>query len=177
MMSASRIAVYGYGSLIHPGSIARTLGREVPPGHLSVCRLQGFGRTWNLTDAVIDSWKRRQSAVFLNLRESADGPLIGVQFPLDEGELEVMDLRERNYRRIDVTDRVEPRVSEKLFTYIGKAEHLVAGKGSVVMDRYENIIEEGLRYWGEDFREEFSRSTPAHGFPTVEGEYRFATVG
>ena len=42
----TRIAVFGYGSLVEPSSAARTIGREVPSP--LPARLRGWRRRWTL---------------------------------------------------------------------------------------------------------------------------------
>lgn len=169
------LAIFGYGSLICPASISRTLGRDVSPCELAVTRLHGYRRTWDLVDVVVDADNQPQRLVFLNLQPDPSASTIGVCFPVTPQELTRFDQRERNYDRVDVTDQIEPNVARSVLTYVGRPEHLVQGDDALVATSYEATLEEGLRYWGPQFEHEFLRSTEPHQFPPLQGPYRFAT--
>lgn len=169
-----RAAIFGYGSLINPKSIAKTLGRTLAGGELFPCRLVGYRRVWDVVDEILDPNAARKRAVFLNLRPDPSASVLGVGFYLSAAELRALDVRERNYDRVDVSGHLQPSVPAAAFTYVAKAEHLVADQEVCVLTRYEAIIEEGLEHWGPDFARAFRETTSPHGFPRFEGAYTFA---
>src|SRR5688500_8434352 len=97
--------VFGYASLVHDGG----------PGHLT--RLHGVHRTWGVatdnTRAIpgykmylhrSDGSRPAVYVAFLDLLPDDHCSVNGVCRPVTESELEVLDRRERNYDRVDVTD-------------------------------------------------------------------------
>jgi hypothetical protein len=66
-------------------------------------------------------------------------------------------------------------ISGKVFTYRGKKEFVNPPPESCVLTQYEDIIEQGLRLWGQDFRQEYLDSTVPHMFPRQEGAYSFSS--
>ena len=53
--------VFGYGSLVDPESLGRTLGRQVTPDvDFLAAELTGWGRRWNYgVGHVAGTWRRR----------------------------------------------------------------------------------------------------------------------
>ncbi len=115
--AVSRLAVFGYASLVSRESAAQTLGREVGPCPL--VRLTGWRRRWSLvrdnekaekTFARADDGWLPPYMLGLNI-EPADadepGPN-GVLIALTDAELDRLDIREVRYDRVDVTDAIEP---------------------------------------------------------------------
>ncbi len=168
------IAIFGYGSLINPRSIAKTLGRTVPGEALFVSRLHGYRRVWDVVDEVLDPQLSRKRAIFLNLRRDAAASVVGVSFHVNADELVRLDVRERNYNRTDVTASLKPAFPGTVFTYIAKPEHLVADQEGWVLSAYEQIIDDGLAFWGPDFAKAFAETTLPHQFARFAGNYTFA---
>jgi hypothetical protein len=125
--------VFGYGSLaVLP---ERSLTRERDPAGF-VADLAGFARVWgvamdNRRDLPgykyytrLDGYRPAAYIAFLDVVETATGserPCNGVCVPVDDRALEALDARERNYRRLDVSDRV-PVGGARVWTYVGSAE-------------------------------------------------------
>ena len=114
--------VFGYGSLLLDG--AGSL--ETLPGHR---------RVWGVaTDNVrhIPGYKKYLSradgsrpdiyVAFVDIEPDPQSAVRGVVRPLAEGELEVLDARERNYDRIDVTDLIATDFDGPVWTYRGSPE-------------------------------------------------------
>lgn len=169
-----RTAVFGYGSLINPKSVAKTLGRTLSADEMVACRLRGYRREWEAVDTV---WVREAApvhAVFLNLRPDPSSEAIGVGFYVRAAELRALDKRERHYDRVDVSRLLRPRLQGTVYTYIAKPERLVADREVCVMTGYEELIRDGLEYWGPEFAAEFHRTTSPHRFPRFAGPYSFS---
>ena len=110
---SSRLAVFGYGSLVSPTSAAQTLGREVET--VVPARLAGYARCWTLARDNLRSEKTfarpdgtlPRFCLGLSIEpDRAAEPLNGALIAVTEAELERLDLREIRYHRITVTDAV-----------------------------------------------------------------------
>ena len=107
--------IFGYGSLVAPASLARTIGRTVRFGDDAlVASLDGHGRRWNYgSETLRGDWtapdgRRVHDGVVVSLGvEASDGETVnGVIVRLDSDELARLDWRERAYDRVEVTHLV-----------------------------------------------------------------------
>jgi cation transport regulator ChaC len=106
--------VFGYGSLVSPASAAATLGHDLV-GY-APARLAGMRRAWvvgsDATSHPERAFLRADGSVFtgvtvvLGLVPDPVTGCGGAVFAVDAADLTLLDLRERNYRRVDVTGRV-----------------------------------------------------------------------
>jgi len=106
----SRLAVFGYGSLVSRRSAAQTLGRPVE--RVISAHLEGFARGWTLgrdnlttekTFARADgSLPRFCLGVGVRPDATAAAPN-GALIEVSEAELDRLDLREMRYLRLDAT--------------------------------------------------------------------------
>ena len=168
--------VFGYGSLINPKSIQRTLGREIGEEDLLEASLSDHVRKWQLVDWIFIkdlNLERIIPAIFLDVVREQGKEVNGILFQLSEEELDKMDCRERNYDRIHISNLIEPKVSDPVYTYVGKEKYNVPPQESVVLAQYERLIEEGLSFWGNAFQQHYYESTLAHSFPRKDGKYVF----
>jgi cation transport regulator ChaC len=134
--------VFGYGSL------ARR-----PDG--LPCHLLGHRRAWNVAmdnRRTIPGYKYYVDpdtgerppvrVTFLNLYPAADGRVNGSAFPVTADELDVLDRRERNYDRIDVTRLIDVDLGGAVWTYVGSEaarERFAAGAAVVAQDYFDAI--------------------------------------
>jgi cation transport regulator ChaC len=105
-------AVFGYGSLIAPATIAALVGRPVTAGRdYTRARLTGWSRTWNVcTDNTAngpvvyedpaDGTRPPIQVLFLTVEPGT--AVEGVLFRMPDDGLAALDAREGNYRRIAV---------------------------------------------------------------------------
>lgn len=105
--------VFGYGSLVAPGSMAATIGRTASAADRRPAHLSGFGRRWNYGslhlrgDWTHDGVEVRDGLVIsLGIALAPEERCNGVVVRVTDEELELLDLRERDYERTDVTDHV-----------------------------------------------------------------------
>jgi cation transport regulator ChaC len=179
----SRLAVFGYGSLIGRASIAATLGHDAPPP--IPARIAGWRRRWSL---VRDNARAEKGfapidgdpfdyCLGLNLEPAADaadedwpnGGLIGIT----TAELERLDLRELRYDRTEVTGSIrtaDPHEFDAIFTYVAKPENFAPHPPprSVVLASYLRACEAAFEELGEDEAGLFARTTEATTVPVVE---------
>jgi cation transport regulator ChaC len=162
--------VFGYGSLLPAGVGA------LPEGAVP-CRLSGWHRGWRVAmdnTRDIPGYKHYRTpdgarpdvmVAFLDIAPHADGLVNGVAIPVDHEELPGLDRRERNYRRVEVSDSLGTRLpgGGPAWAYVGRREsreraavgrregRLVAARGYI-----ERVVA-GFDVLGE--RETFSRLT------------------
>lgn len=109
--------VFGYGSLVSLASVESTLGHPVNPDEFSIATLAGWTRAWNVgsdkqshperTFYLEDGSEYRGLTVVLGIEEVAGRECLGAVFPVGAGDLTHLDVRERNYVRVEVTDSVD----------------------------------------------------------------------
>jgi cation transport regulator ChaC len=161
--------VFGYGSLLPAGVTALPHG-AVP------CRLSGWRRGWDVAmDNARDlpGYKHYRTpagerpdvmVAFLDIAPDAHGLVNGVAIPVAEAELPGLDRRERNYRRVDVTDSLDTGLEGgPVWAYVGlpaSRERAARGRreGRLVVARgYYERVNEGFEALGE--RDAFARLT------------------
>ena len=153
--------MFGYGSLVLEGTG-------------SVERLSGHRRVWGVaTDNIrsipgykmyldrSDGSRPDVYVAFVDIEPDPSSSLRGLVRPVSEPELAQLDLRERNYDRIDVTDLIEGDFGGPVWTYRGSAEgraRLRRGRaaGRVVVSRdYLEKVHAGLLPLGGEEYERF----------------------
>ncbi len=186
---AARVAwVFGYGSLVSPSSLARTIGRLARPGrdfHAAV--LDGFGRRWNYgVGHVTGSWTRDDgvrvddgTVVALGLVRVDGEAVNGAIASVTETELAGLDHRERSYDRVDVSDLVAVAEGVDLgglavFTFVPTAEAVeryemardacTAG----IRRTYWDLVDDAFAVAGEAERRRFHDTTPEPDVPIVD---------
>lgn len=177
-------ALFAYGSLVHPESVAMTLGRS--PIETSSANLRGWRRrfsvrrdnhgsekTFSRLDGTLPEW-----ILSLNLepdRDSDPGPN-GVLIEVCEAELVRLDRREIRYRRADVTADVQtasPGPSfERVVAYVAQPENLAVEipPGSVVLRSYVEAVERAFTYLGADALAAFRATTEPPGAEVVDAQ-------
>lgn len=179
----TRIAVFGYGSLVDPRSAARTLGREVP--ELLPARLAGWRRRWSeardnhrceKTFALEPGGELPDWVLGLNVEPAPDispgeGPN-GVLIEVGEDELEHLDVREMRYERADVTGLVscdgtkdaEGKTAHRfdlVIAYTTKPEHFVPEPpaGAVILATYARTVEAAFAALGPEQLQTYRETT------------------
>lgn len=167
--------IFGYGSLINPQSIAKTLQEHLEDSSVEPTVLRDYERSWSIEDQVfIEGDTRREiTMVFLNIKASKGAKCNGVVFPVNEKQLLDFDKRERRYNRVDVGHLVNPRKDIPVYTYVGKEPYITPPDTAFVADIYEKIVEDGLALRGESFRSEYLATTVPHSFNRVSEAYTF----
>lgn len=164
-------ALFGYGSLLSIESLERTLGRRYT-GPFLVCWLEGWRRSWDVAMpnrvfyADLPSGRvYPEHILYLNIRRSPGSRVNGVLFVVNSEELAAYDRREWIYDREDVTGELSgvSITSGRAYIYVAKRERLMVGVTSpqyaAVRATYLEILEDGFKGLGEDFRAEFEAST------------------
>jgi hypothetical protein len=176
----TRLAVFGYASLVSPESAAQTLGRPVDGA--VPARLQGWERGWTLGREQAKSEKTfarpdgtvPRFCLGLNLDPApAALPPNGVLIELTEAELDRLDIREIRYRRVDVTAAVvaaEPHGFDQVVTYVAKPQHHhpAPPDDAIVVSTYPATIETAFARLGPDQLDLFRETTTPIPVPISE---------
>jgi hypothetical protein len=153
--------VFGYGSLVAAGlaGLDRTPRREG-----FVADLEGFDRGWGVAmdntrtlpgyKYYVDGTGARPDVcvAFLDLAAVATGRVNGVCLPVDGAALAALDDRERNYERVDVSDRLPG--AGPVWAYLGSAagrDRLTHGRAlgkAVIHEGYLAAVTRGFRALG-----------------------------
>ena len=181
----NRTWVFGYGSLVAPESMARTLERPVDPTNgWRVARLVGFGRRWNYGSMVLrGNWHhdgahvRDGQVVSLGLAASPAEWCNGTVVLVDDDELARLDWRERDYERTDVTDLVSVEgdaPAGPVVTYVPRPsaiERYEAGRDAgraAVRREYWDLVHDAFARLGDHHLAHLVDHTPPPDVPVVD---------
>lgn len=177
--------VFGFGSLVDLEALAEYLDRGPFSDHEFVrCRLRNFRRAWNIArdnSEVIPGHNHLVCAVsgerldgyvvVVNIREAPGHAVNGIAFQVSDEELAVLDSRERNYDRIDVSDGLDTPVAGRIWAYRGKpaAEERykmgVATGTAVINSAYHTLVHLAFESHGEEFLADYLASTDPPEIP------------
>jgi hypothetical protein len=102
--------LFGYGSLLSPRSINRTLPGFLDRGQRLIPLIaHNWRRTWN---AVMPNTSRLNDGngftprgiAFMNVEPEEGAKALGIVFPVYENDVKALDVREHLYHRAEVTD-------------------------------------------------------------------------
>jgi dephospho-CoA kinase len=176
--------VFGYGSLVAPASMARTIRREVKPhdGWLAA-HLHGFGRRWNYgSPHQRGDWHGPHGrvdagvVVCLGLEAATDEHCNGVVIRVSDDELAALDWRERDYHRTEVTEHVSSEAGTmqgRVVTYVPRASAIDRyarardERRAAVRRSYADLVERAFRSLGPRHLRGYSR-TPAPDVPVMD---------
>ncbi len=180
----SRLAVFGYGSLVSPASAALSLGRPVTPA--GNARAEGWRRRWSVfrdNRTAEKTFARADGSippyvVGLSIeRDPECRGANGVLIEISEQEADRLDLREMRYDRVDVTADVrgldgEEHGFERVILYTAKPEHHapVAPAGAIVIAGYVRTVEAAFAELGPEHVELYAETTDPPPVPAVEVE-------
>lgn len=112
---------------------------------------------------------------FLDLLPDPEGSVDGICRPVGPEELEVLDRRERNYDRVDVTASIDSPPG-RVWAYIGSPEgrqrlREAREAGTAVVSRdYERKVHAGFQALGPDRYQAFLSSYSLEGLPVWDLE-------
>ena len=177
--------VFGFGSLVDIEALADYLDREPFMDHeFRRCRLHDFRRAWNIArdnSVVIPGHNHHVCAVsgerldgyvvVVNVRPAPGHAVNGIAFQVSEAELAVLDRRERNYDRIEVSDQIDVGVEGRVWVYRGKPEAEaryragVAAGTAVISSAYHTLVHLAFESHGADFLAEYLATTDPPEIP------------
>jgi cation transport regulator ChaC len=177
--------VFGYGSLVAPESVARTIGRAVERADgFAAARLHGFGRRWNYGSLhQRGDWHgphgfvEQGIVVSLGVEQAPDEHCNGAVVRVTDDELALLDWRERDYERTEVTDRVavdHEGFRARVVTYVPRASaierYLVAreARRAAIRQSYVALVEGAFRALGGRHLDEYVAGTPDPDVPVLD---------
>jgi len=179
--------VFGYGSLVDPESLGRTLGRQVTLDvDFLAAELTGWGRRWNYgVGHVVGTWRRQDGVVIddgvivaLGVVAAADEAVNGIVARVSGLEIAALDQRERDYDRVDVTASVSVRheafePDARIVTYVPRPSAIdryerARDRGRAgIRSTYWGLVDAAFAVWGADQLERYRSSTPPPDVPVV----------
>ena len=175
------IYIFGYGSLVNSEKLKAFLGVKELHKKTQFTYIRGYSRSWDVAmDNSInlpnykfyiskDNQERENIFVsFLNIQKSPQKSVYGILFPIEKESLPLMDKRERNYNRVNITGSISNLDSldkeDIVYTYIGKKdanERYRKGKKEnrvfVSKDYYDDILSSFKKFNGS-FYDEYLKS-------------------
>jgi hypothetical protein len=178
----TRLAVFGYGSLVSRESIAETLGHQAPPP--IPARLAGWRRRWSIyrvNSAHEKVFERADGEPFehivgLNIERSPDARESewpnGALVELSEGELARLDRREVRYDRVEVTEGVVADAAEfdRVYAFTAKEGHFTdeTPAASIIIASYVEACEAAFNELGPGEWRTFLATTGEFAAPVVD---------
>ena len=179
--------VFGYGSLVSPESIESTLGHAIDREAFEYARISGWKRAWNVgsdrhshperTFLLPDGSAFTGVTVVLGLEPAPPTAVCdGSVFAVSERDLTLLDVRERNYDRVDVTSTVsaatwpEMPAGCRVYTYLPSAlarrridDAHASCRPINVRRAYKDLVEAAFARTGR--LERYLRTTPPVPYP------------
>lgn len=187
--------IFGYGSLVNIKHLQAYLGRPLSPDKdFWFCRLHNYRRCWT---AAMDNrlnvpgykyYVARQSGdrpthtpaqrldgfvTFLNIRSCPETTITGIVFEVSSQELVRLDQRERNYRKVDVTNLIDVPMPDKVYAYIGLAEaeqryqRGLKSKNAMISQDYYDLVYGAYESLGTEALTDYLNTTDSPVIPIV----------
>jgi hypothetical protein len=190
------LGMIGYGTLMSVQSLEQTLGHPYA-GPAYQVHVRDYVRGWAYRLPINDPQAKAEAAgkinacfllnheripfdgmVNLNIYPEKNGRINCMLYLLSEEDLLKIDKRERDYKRVDVTDRIEEYdiSGGRVYIYEGLPEHpdtaAADPKKYILIKEYVDQVTMACDGIGKGFRDEFDKSTRAIEYPIVS----FATI-
>ena len=158
--------LFGFGSLINLASAQKSFKRVLTQ------------KVWNALENIKFEDNMEVNGVFLNIQEKKDAILYGVMIKITQEELEILKLREKNYSCIKIKkDNVlSQNAQEDLIAFMTTKEEKIGKIGDVntfIPKKYIQIVNEALKNYDEEFKENFKETLNNFPFPLKDGDYSF----
>ena len=170
--------LFGFGSLINLASAQKSFKRVLTQKDLIPVKIKGFKRVWNALENIKFEDNMEVNGVFLNIQEKKDAILYGVMIKITQEELEILKLREKNYSCIKIKkDNVlSENAQEDLIAFMTTKEEKIGKVGDVntfIPKKYIQIVNEALKNYDEEFKDNFKETINNFQFPLKDGDYSF----
>lgn len=162
-----KIAVFGYGSLVNPKSLQRTLGK-LPLSQPVI--LNNWQRDWSAILENVESSSHYtlidgdvpKNVAVLNIQRAPNSIVNGILIGCTSQELEALIKREVHYSIVDVTDDIEDVFGyDKIYSFTAKSEFTGSRDTDVIIPKsYLDLVEEGFRSLSKDQLAMYLKTTP-----------------
>ena len=173
--------VFGYGSLVSPASVARTIGRDVVVGQgFEPATLDGFGRRWNYGSLRQRAdWQAEHGpvrggvVVSLGLVAAPGEWANGVVVAVNSAELAELDRRESDYDQVDVTDLMRTAHRAPVVTFVPRVsaieryERHRTAMTAAIRAGYVELVEGAFEMLGGTELADYRTTTPDPDVPVV----------
>lgn len=115
---------------------------------------------------------------FLNIRPCSKTTITGIVFEVSNQELKHLDQRERNYRKLDITDMMDTSLSEQVYAYMGLEESEqryqqgLLTKSAMISKDYYDLVYNAYESLGPQALADYLKTTDTPAIPIVELEKR-----
>lgn len=156
--------IFGYGGLILSESRKMTLGVEISA---VPAILKGFERFWGFVAP-------QYGLTTVALRSNEMSSCAGVIFPITQEQLVWLDVREKGYKRVELSnDQIqflqpqESLLKGALYTYISETNGAPSLENPITQSDIDAILTGSLRDFGEAFAREIIRTTNGWDGPWI----------
>jgi hypothetical protein len=183
----SNVHIFGYQSILAPGSLATSIHIDPHDHQFTPARLKGYVRSWNAvrnfqtnpTKRYVHTgdWRVAGRVAFATLVESESDFVNGICWRVSTDLLPDLDFREQGYKRIEVSHKVTPYPGFELsqsapcYTYVdpdpGRVEAAVSQSYYDMGLKGAAIIDKKI----PDFLTDYLSSTPPP--PTLSSDLAF----
>ncbi|MCT7912373.1 hypothetical protein N5912_11105 [Arcobacter lacus] len=170
--------LFGFGSLINLASAQKSFKRVLTQKDLIPVKIKGFKRVWNALENIKFEDNMEVNGVFLNIQEKKDAILYGVMIKITQEELEILKLREKNYSCIKIKkdDVLSQNAQEDLIAFMTTKEEKIGKVGDIntfIPKKYIQIVNEALKNYDEEFKDNFKETLNNFPFLLKDGDYSF----
>lgn len=170
--------LFGFGSLINLASAQKSFKRVLTQKDLIPVKIKGFKRVWNALENIKFEDNMEVNGVFLNIQEKKDAILYGVMIKITQEELEILKLREKNYSCIKIKkeDVLSQNAQEDLIAFMTTKEEKIGKVGDIntfIPKKYIQIVNEALKNYDEEFKDNFKETLNNFPFALKDGDYSF----
>ena len=177
--------IVAYGSLMSLPSMEQTLGHKYE-GPIHQVHLMGYERAWTCVRPISEGSRKIDAsylsgtervpftgAAELNIYPKDKAWINGILYMVTDEELARLDKRERGYRRVDVTGRIEEFDFRggKVYVYEGlpaPPDGPLPDKGTyILIKEFFDMVTGACDTLGKEFRDEFDSSTRPCAYPVV----------
>lgn len=170
--------IFGYGSLVNIKSAQKSFKRKLKFSDFIPITVNGYKKVWNSIEHIIfEDENRVTNGIFLNLEIDKLSSTNGVLLKITDEEFEFLKLREKNYSYVEIDSISGFQTDEKVFTFMTTNSKKIANKDSkdsFIPKKYIKLLEDGLKPYSEDFKNEFIKSYDNFIFPIKDGNYIFS---
>ena len=170
--------IFGFGSLVNIKSAQKSFKRELKHSDFIPVRVNGFKKVWNSIEHVIfENENNISDAIFLNLEIDECESTNGVLLKITQEEFEFLKLREKNYSCIEINSVTDFQTTEKIYTFMTTNQKKIAkkeAKDTYIPRKYIKLLEDGLKPYSKEFKDEFIKSYSNFNFPIKDGTYIFS---
>lgn len=172
--------LFGYGSLLNLQSAQKSFKRTLSQDDLIEVNIKGYEKVWNSIEHIsFVETKEDIDGIFLNLDINQSKQTNGVLIKIDEEELRLLKLREKNYTCIQINpnDILNFQTNEKIYSFMTTNVEKIAttiNDKTFIPQKYIDLLTTALFAYDDNFKKEFLKCMDNLPFKIKKGEYKFS---